>query len=110
MGRKRHTPEQIINKLRQAGGLLADVEIANGATKPPGGRRGAIISQHVLTDEHGPGAFLLQNTREPRKRTGRPLGQPHSHLVCLERKLEHIRRFSSARAVEVENGALAGCP
>jgi len=27
MGRKRHTPEQIINKLRQA-----EVEIANGAT------------------------------------------------------------------------------
>jgi len=40
MGSKRHTPEQIINKLRQA-----EVELANGATVPQASRKIGVTEQ-----------------------------------------------------------------
>ena len=40
MGSKRHTPEQIINKLRQA-----EVELANGATVPQASRKIGVTDQ-----------------------------------------------------------------
>jgi len=40
MGSKRHTPEQIINKLRQA-----EVELANGATVPQACRKIGVTDQ-----------------------------------------------------------------
>ena len=40
MGSKRHTPEQIVNKLRQA-----EVELANGATVPQASRKIGVTEQ-----------------------------------------------------------------
>ena len=70
MGSKRHTPEQIINKLRQA-----EVELANGATVPQACRKIGVTEQtyYRWRSEYG-GMRLDQAKRlkELERENGRP--------------------------------------
>ncbi len=60
MGRKRHTPEQIINKVRQA-----EVEIANGATVAQVCKQIGVTEQTCYRGRGEHGAMRVDQAKRP---------------------------------------------
>ncbi len=90
MARKRHTPEQIINKLRQA-----EVEIANGSCEAL--HRFAIWGEQLRLDRTAPGIRIDQHP-DPRVAPG-PGQQPPLSVPRIQRDpvvLGHSRQHQGA--------------
>ena len=61
MARKRHTPEQVINKLREA-----EMAIAEGSTVAEAARRIGVIGQTFYRWRSGYGGLRIDQPRHPR--------------------------------------------